>query len=393
MGYFNEATITQWRARLARAGVTMTGPLTKTIVIPDSSGQGNEQVQVVKLCAPEDYDHYNNECGASYGPMRAAVAMYDAWRTPSADEWFRIVTTVPEIIGAGNPPLSADRALYGYFANTHKDAVREALAEIGKGAGVLVMDWTRYQKRAMKHEWDDQVAHGRNPITIWSHSQPFSDLIYLPVRFAAEELKSERLAQVARNLAPGTEWYVQHQSLGDAMDSARDKARFNRFVLVAGGILTAGYLSTVGLGTGAAASTGGATLAEEAALLGIAETGGTAAVASGAGTVAAASVAEEAAALGIAETGAAGIGQAGAASASVGGALEQVGAQVVKAGTALAQTVGKAVLGTAAAAVVNELGPDQPGPAAQQGAGAPASSSSMLLGLLMVGGAALAALR
>lgn len=380
MGYFNEANIANMRATLAL-------------------GRNH----------PSLYDAYNDQPSISEGywnAMRGWVAQYDAWRASTAEGWRQIMTAQPvwhtieaapqnSSGDAGNidvwRPMSMDHLLYGYYLNTHKAAVQGALAEIAAAAGVVV-DWTRFQVRAMKHEYDDQVAHGRDPMTIFSHSQPFSDLIYLPVRFAGEELGNETLKRAAAGLAPGTQWYTDHAGIGDRLDSARDKARFNRFVLVAGGLLTAGYLSTIGVGAGTAASTGGTVVAEEAAALGIAQTGSAAGAAAGASSgVAAASVAEEAAALGIAEVSAAPAAQAGAASA-VGGALEQVGAQVVKAGTALVQQVGKAVLGTAAAAVVNELGPEQPKAPAPQPQGAQASSSPVL-GLLMVGVAALAALR
>lgn len=387
MGYFNEAYIAEQRRKLTFAG-----------------------------CPPGDEDAYNGVCLFNRGLARSEVAQYDAWRAADAESWYRIVTTQPlfyELVAAppnssgdaGNiavyNPVSRERALYGYYTYLASEVIA-ALSQIAASAGLAGFDWTPCQKQAMKWEWDDQVAHGRDPITIWSHSQPFSDLLYLPVKCAAERTGNAQLAAVAASMAPGTSWYAENAGLGDRRHSDRRKAALTKVLLVAALPIAGYYLTGAGAGV---ASSGGATVAEEAALLGIAETGGAGSTVAltGGGAVStslapsaelasSAAIAEEAAALGIVQTSpgvyAAAAPAAGAAAGT--SALEGAVSGVVDAAVKLGKGVVNAVAGTAAAQLAQEI----TGPGAQDAPPAQAQpqggSSWLTIGGLFLVGLALA---
>lgn len=168
---------------------------------------------------------------------------------------------VPEYVPT---PGTLDQVKYGYFMS-YKDSVLGALNEVATAAGLPGFNWSPYQLRAMFHEFKDQIANGRDPVRIWSYSQPFSDLVWLPIKLAAEDTGNAVLAEAARNLAPGSAWYIEHQGVGNAIKSARDKATFTKFVIMAALAVGAGLYSVY---AGAAATGAGASGAGTASVSG-----------------------------------------------------------------------------------------------------------------------------
>lgn len=254
-GYFNEANIAFFRQIVAQYPTWESVPV--------------EGEQLTRA--------YNYE---TYGMMRANVALYDAWRAPSAAEWYRILTTHP-VWGAseaapentsgdaGNVfryrPMTQDEVIYGYY-RAQKANVLQSLREISDAAELPGFDWTPCQIQAMKWEYDDQIAHGRTPTSIWTHSQPFSDLIYLPLKCAAEQTGNEIFAAAAENTAPGTEFYTEWAGLGDRLHSDFRKRSMGRLLTVLA-VIAGGYYAGAASGGGSAA-TGGAAAGTTASVSG-----------------------------------------------------------------------------------------------------------------------------
>lgn len=425
MGYFNETNIANMRATLAL-------------------GRNH----------PSLYDAYNMTSTISeqyWRSMENWVLQYDAWKERDAYRWAdmmrRAMGGYSQVLGSSGDfytegpfvPATLERVIYGYYGQ-YKDQVLAALNEIAKAAGVSV-SWQKYQLRAMKFEYDDQVVNGREPMRIFSHSQPFSDLIYLPIKLAGDDLNNAGLKAAAANLAPGTAWYHENAGLGNMIDSARDKARFNKFILTVAIIATAGYASAAyaaagasgaAAGTGASsaaagagtASVSGAELAalveagtvgtagvtlETAAIAGQAVTYSTATGALGAivpltggGAVSSslapsaevtASVAEEAAALGVAET-SPGVFQAAAPAAAETGAaatgLEGAVKGIFDAGAAVVKGVATTLFGQGVAKLANEIAGEDEQPAQQVEQAAPQGVNPLALGGLFLVGLVLA---
>ncbi len=179
----------------------------------------------------------------------------------NADEWLRFMTSNDVwsdlYAPCGIRPMTQAEVIYGYFRGQNgEQSIRESLAELAAAAGLPGFDWTPYQVQGMHYDF---ITHPANPMDVFTHSQPFSNLIWHPVRFAAEATGNPVLLEAAKNLGPGTEWYTAHAEIGNQIDDARDKARIKKFVMAAALIATMGYLSTAyaaGAGSGAAAGSG-----------------------------------------------------------------------------------------------------------------------------------------
>jgi hypothetical protein len=146
-----------------------------------------------------------------------------------------------------------DDIRYGYLG---EDMVRGPLDQIAGAAGVEGVDWAPYLDQYWLSEFQDQTAHGRKPLDIFSHRQGFGDTL-----LGVSDLAGfGDLA--AQNVGPGTDFYEQYNTLPNWVESQRDSARNSRaagvVAMLAAGLL-APYISTAM--TPSAGATAGSTVA------------------------------------------------------------------------------------------------------------------------------------
>ena len=187
------------------------------------------------------FDTYN---GGWLGGARPRDVAYKAAQAGSIEDWLYAldqtgpVEYVPytgERTADGRLPPAQFRNLgggYNRWGYLGEDMIRGPLDQIAGAAGVEGVDWAPYLDEYWFDEWNDQLAHGRNPGDIFSYKQGYGDILTGVSGLAGfGDIAAE-------NIGPGTDFYGQYNELPNWIKSRRDEATWDRGVATMLPVLT-----------------------------------------------------------------------------------------------------------------------------------------------------------